>query len=112
MNTETAIVMLIVAGILSGVLIYLKSGYIGKTLSDFLGGIFGIVKYIVPIGVLVGLLSAFGLAKKVNNKKKKLKKIKSEKEYKDTDFDDDIDEFYTDINDFDNYYSDFKTSKR
>ncbi len=69
-------------------------------------------KYIVPIGVLVGLLSAFGLAKKVNNKKKKLKKIKSEKEYKDTAFDDDIDEFYTDINDFDNYYSDFKTSKR
>ena len=52
MNTETAIVMLIVAGILSGVLIYLKSGYIGKTLSDFLGGIFGIVKYIVPIGFI------------------------------------------------------------
>ena len=52
MNTETAIVIMIVAGILSGVLIYLKSGYVGKTLSDFLGGIFGIVKYIVPIGFI------------------------------------------------------------
>lgn len=51
MNMDTAIVILIVAGILSGVLIYFKSGYIGEYLSNLLGGIFGIVKYIVPIGI-------------------------------------------------------------
>ena len=51
MNLDTAVVILIVAGILSGVLIYFKSGYIGEQLSTILGGIFGIVKYIVPIGI-------------------------------------------------------------
>ena len=50
MDMETAIVILIVAGLLSGVLIYFKSGYIGQYLSNLLGGIFGIVKYLVPIG--------------------------------------------------------------
>ena len=51
MNMDTAVVILIVAGILSGVLIYFKSGYVGEYLSNLLGGIFGIVKYIVPIGI-------------------------------------------------------------
>ena len=30
MNTDTAVIVLIVAGLLSGVLIYLKSGYVRK----------------------------------------------------------------------------------
>ncbi len=51
-NIDTAVVILIVAGILSGVLIYFKSGSIGQLLSDFLGGIFGLVKYVIPIGIL------------------------------------------------------------
>ena len=50
MNLDTAVVILIVLSILSAVLIYFKSGYIGQTLSDFLGGIFGLVKYVIPIG--------------------------------------------------------------
>ena len=50
MDMDTAVVALIVAGLLSGVLIYFKSGYVGQYLSNLLGGIFGIVKYIVPIG--------------------------------------------------------------
>ena len=50
MNLDTAVVILIVASILSAVLIYFKSGYIGQTLSNFLGGVFGIVKYVIPIG--------------------------------------------------------------
>jgi len=50
MNLDTAVVILIVASILSAVLIYFKSGYIGQTLSNFLGGIFGLVKYVIPIG--------------------------------------------------------------
>lgn len=50
MNIEIAVVILIVAGILSGVLIYFKSGYIGEYLSNVLGGIFGVVKYLIPVG--------------------------------------------------------------
>ena len=51
MNTETAVIILIVAGLLSGVLIYFKSGYIGEYLTNMLGGIFGTAKYIIPIGI-------------------------------------------------------------
>ena len=51
-NIDTTIIILIVAGILSGVLIYFKSGSVGQLLSDFLGGVFGIVKYVIPIGIL------------------------------------------------------------
>jgi len=51
MNLDTTVVILIVAGILSAVLIYFKSGYVGEYLSNLLGGIFGIVKYVVPIGI-------------------------------------------------------------
>ena len=50
-NIDTAVVILFVIAILSAVLIYFKSGYIGETLSNFLGGIFGFVKYIIPIGI-------------------------------------------------------------
>ena len=56
-NNEVAIVILIFAGILSGALIYLKSGVIGQNLSNFLGGIFGIVKYILPIGFIAVAIS-------------------------------------------------------
>ena len=51
MNLDTAVVILMVISILSGVLIYFKSGYIGEYLSNLLGGIFGIVKYVIPIGL-------------------------------------------------------------
>ena len=42
---------LIVASILLSVLIYAESGIIGRTLSPMLGGLFGGIKYILPIGV-------------------------------------------------------------
>ena len=57
MNKDTAIVILIIAGLLSGVLIYFKSGYIGEYLSNLLGGVFGIVKYILPIGIFAVVIS-------------------------------------------------------
>ena len=48
--------MMFIASILLGILIYIKSGYIGKTLSPWLGGIMGPIKYIVPIGTfLIGV---------------------------------------------------------
>ena len=52
MNIDVAVVALFIIGILSAAFIYFKSGYIGETLSKFLGGIFGFVKYIIPIGII------------------------------------------------------------
>lgn len=51
-NAETSVIILFIAGLLSGVLIYFKSGYIGQMLNNFLGGIFGITQYIIPIGII------------------------------------------------------------
>ena len=47
----TVMVVILVAIVLA-VLIYTKSGYLGKTLSPALGGVFGYIKYLVPIGLL------------------------------------------------------------
>lgn len=52
LNREATVVILMVVGILSAVLVYLKSGIFGENLSNFLGGIVGIVKYIIPIGII------------------------------------------------------------
>ncbi len=45
--------MITIVSILLAILIYVKSGYIGKTLSPMLGGLIGIIKYIVPIGTFI-----------------------------------------------------------
>ena len=45
------VAVLIVLSILSAVLIYTQSGYLGKTLSPALGGILGYIKYLLPIGL-------------------------------------------------------------
>ena len=50
---DMAVVILIVVSILLAVLIYTKSGMIGTKLNEILGGVFGIVQYILPIGIFV-----------------------------------------------------------
>ena len=45
------VAVLIVISILLAVLIYTNSGYLGKTLSPALGGVFGYIKYLIPIGL-------------------------------------------------------------
>ena len=50
---DMAVVILIVVSILLAVLIYTKSGMVGTKLNEILGGIFGIVQYILPIGIFV-----------------------------------------------------------
>ena len=50
MNIDLAVVIMIVMSVLLGVLIYTQSGYVGKMLSPVLGGLVGIIKYIIPIG--------------------------------------------------------------
>ena len=42
-----------IISILLAILIYGKSGFIGKNLSPMLGGLIGIIKYIVPIGTFI-----------------------------------------------------------
>ena len=49
-NIDLAIVALIILSILLCVLIYGKSGIIGVKLNEILGGMMGIIKYILPIG--------------------------------------------------------------
>ena len=49
-STDLGLVVTIILSILLTVLIYTESGYIGIMLSDFFGGMFGIIKYVVPIG--------------------------------------------------------------
>ena len=51
-SIDVAVVSTIVISILLGVLIYMKSGFIGEHLSPMLGGLMGIIKNIVPIGTL------------------------------------------------------------
>ena len=48
---DLAIVILMVLAVLLGVLIYTKSGVIGLKLSEILGGIMGIIRYVLPIGI-------------------------------------------------------------
>lgn len=44
------VITIIIFSILLTVLIYAESGYIGMVLSDFLGGMFGMIKYVLPVG--------------------------------------------------------------
>ena len=56
---DIAVVTLIVLSILLAVLIYTKSGTVGIKLNEILGGIMGIMQYVLPIG---GLAIAIKLA--------------------------------------------------
>ena len=47
---DVEVVIMLILSILLFCLIYIESGYIGETLSPLLGGIFGFIKYIIPIG--------------------------------------------------------------
>ena len=60
---DLAIVATICLSILLMVLIYTKSGYLGVWVNDFLGGMFGWLKYILPIG---SMLIAVNMACKNN----------------------------------------------
>ena len=50
-KNDVAIVVLIVLSILLAVLIYTKSGMIGAKLNEILGGMMGIMQYVLPIGI-------------------------------------------------------------
>lgn len=50
-KSDVAVVSLIILSILLAVLIYTKSGVIGVKLNEILGGMVGIVQYVLPIGI-------------------------------------------------------------
>lgn len=52
-KADVVVVTLIILSILLAVLIYTKSGMIGVKLNEILGGMLGIVQYILPIGIFV-----------------------------------------------------------
>ena len=52
-DINIAVVGLVVLSVLLMILIYAKSGSIGRMLSPMLGGIMGFIKYIIPIGTLI-----------------------------------------------------------
>ena len=49
MNMDVEVILLFIIGIITAILIYGKSGYMGSLLNEIFGGIFGLLKYIVPI---------------------------------------------------------------
>lgn len=51
-SAEVVVAVLIIISLLLGVLIFLKSGYIGEHLSPMLGGLIGFMKYIIPFATL------------------------------------------------------------
>ena len=50
---DITVVALIILSILLAVLIYTKSGVIGLKLNEILGGMLGIIQYILPLGVFI-----------------------------------------------------------
>ena len=50
-NIDLTIVALIILSILLCVLIYGKSGVVGIKLNEILGGMMGMIKYVLPIGI-------------------------------------------------------------
>ncbi len=52
-KADVTVVVLIIISILLAVLIYTKSGVIGAKLNEILGGMLGIVQYILPIGIFI-----------------------------------------------------------
>lgn len=56
-SPEMMIIIMIIVGIMSGVLIYTGAGQVGAILSPVLGGLVGIIKYVIPIGIIVMALS-------------------------------------------------------
>ena len=52
-NLNIIVTTLIFLSILLGVLIYSKEGNLGKNLSPALGGVLGVIKYFIPIGLFI-----------------------------------------------------------
>ncbi|MBO5348214.1 MAG: DNA translocase FtsK [Clostridia bacterium] len=70
MNADMTVVLLILIGIVTAILIYGNSGYMGNLLNEIFGGLFGILKYISPIVPFISVIYIVS-----NNKQAVLSKI-------------------------------------
>ncbi len=52
-NKNVVVAIMVIASFLLAALIYTQAGFVGEILSPFLGGIFGYIKYMLPIAGLV-----------------------------------------------------------
>lgn len=57
LSPEMTIIIMLIVGIMLGVLIYTGTGQIGSFLSPVLGGLIGIIKYVIPVGIVISALS-------------------------------------------------------
>ena len=57
LSPEMVIIIMIIVGIMSGVIIYTGAGQVGAVLSPLFGGLLGIIKYVIPVGIIVAALS-------------------------------------------------------
>ncbi len=56
-SPEMMIILMFLIGIMLGVIIYTGAGQVGAFLSPLFGGMVGIIKYIIPIGIIITALS-------------------------------------------------------
>ena len=69
-NLGITVLVLILISIVLAVLIYTRSGYIGKNLSPALGGIFGYIKYFIPVFLFLGAVNTLREKDYLNYRKK------------------------------------------
>ena len=50
---NTIVLIMIILAVLSGVLIYMKTGVVGESISPALGGVLGYIKYLIPPGLFL-----------------------------------------------------------
>ena len=67
---DLQVVILIVISVLLALAIYVKSGYMGETLSPMLGGLVGWIKYIIPIATFMVAISMVSEENRENITKK------------------------------------------
>ena len=51
LNIDAVFIILLIASVVSAIIIYLKTGYIGEVISPVIGGFVGKIKYVIPIGI-------------------------------------------------------------
>ena len=57
LSFEMVIMIMFLVGILLGVLIYTNAGQVGRFVSPLFGGLVGIIKYVIPVGIIVIAIS-------------------------------------------------------
>lgn len=57
LSPDILIISMIVVSILLGVLIYTNAGQIGAVISPVLGGLIGVIKYVIPVGIFITAIS-------------------------------------------------------